>query len=238
MKKIILVISIYNLGFGSIFDFDYINKANIAYEKKDYETSSKYFGMVNSDEALFNKGDSLYREKKYEEALESYTSIKDKSLQFKKLYNMGNSYAHLNKIDEAINSYEEALKIKDDSDAKYNLELLKKQKDKQNQNKDKNKEDSNKDNKEQKDSNSNDEAKDDKESQENKEQKDKEQKDKEESKKAKENKSQENKKDEVKEMPISDMEERKWQNSLNNRGVNTLMLPIGKGENDNETKPW
>ncbi len=33
------------------------------------------------------------------------------------------------------------------------------------------------------------------------------------------------------------MEERKWQKMLNNRGVNTLVLPLKKGE-ENEIKPW
>jgi Ca-activated chloride channel family protein len=40
-----------------------------------------------------------------------------------------------------------------------------------------------------------------------------------------------------KQPPISNMEERKWQKKLNQRGVNTLMLPIRKGENKDE-KPW
>lgn len=234
MKKIILLILFYNLGFSSIFDFDYIEKANKSYSKQDYKTSSKYFDMVkDSDEALFNKGDSLYRAKKYKEALDTYKSIKDKSLQFKKLYNMGNCYAHLNKIDDAIKSYEEALKIKDDKDAKFNLDLLKKQKKKQKKKQDKKKK-NNKDKKQDKKQGNN-HNKDSKKSQQNNKKgnkgnknKDKEHQKKDESKKAQK----------AKKVPISDMEERKWQNSLNNRGVNTLMLPIGKGEKNDETKPW
>ena len=38
--------------------------------------------------------------------------------------------------------------------------------------------------------------------------------------------------------PISNMEERKWQKMLNQRGVNTLMIPLQQGENKNESNPW
>ena len=39
-------------------------------------------------------------------------------------------------------------------------------------------------------------------------------------------------------VPISNMEERKWQKMLNKRGVNTLMIPLKKGERNNEKNPW
>ena len=43
----------------------------------------------------------------------------------------------------------------------------------------------------------------------------------------------------MKKQPISNMEERKWQKMLNQRGVRTLMLPLNsKGEKQDETKPW
>ena len=34
------------------------------------------------------------------------------------------------------------------------------------------------------------------------------------------------------------MEERKWQKMLDKRGIKTLILPIKKGENNDNTKPW
>ena len=42
----------------------------------------------------------------------------------------------------------------------------------------------------------------------------------------------------LKKVPISDMEERKWQKLLNQKEVNTLMLPLRKGEKKNEATPW
>ena len=42
-----------------------------------------------------------------------------------------------------------------------------------------------------------------------------------------------------KQPPITDMEERKWQKMLNQKGVNTLMLPLNnKEQKRNETNPW
>jgi Ca-activated chloride channel family protein len=40
---------------------------------------------------------------------------------------MGNTYAKLQKIDEAIDSYKAALKLKQDEDAAFNLAMLKQQ---------------------------------------------------------------------------------------------------------------
>ena len=97
------------------------------YERnKDYEKAADSYSKVNSDESKFNEADSLYKAKKYDEALKTYSSISNKELEFNKLYNMGNSYANLKDIEKAIKSYEDALKIKEDEDAKYNLEIIKK----------------------------------------------------------------------------------------------------------------
>jgi Ca-activated chloride channel family protein len=38
--------------------------------------------------------------------------------------------------------------------------------------------------------------------------------------------------------PISNMDERKFKKMLNQRGVNTLMIPLNKGKKENETTPW
>jgi Ca-activated chloride channel family protein len=38
--------------------------------------------------------------------------------------------------------------------------------------------------------------------------------------------------------PISNMEERKWQKMLNSKKINTLMLPIRKGEKNDKTNLW
>ncbi|VVM18059.1 hypothetical protein BSPWISOXPB_2230 [uncultured Gammaproteobacteria bacterium] len=55
-------------------------------------------------------------------------------MDFNRLYNMGNTYAKLEKIDEAIDSYKAALKLKQDEDAAFNLAMLKQQKAKRKKN--------------------------------------------------------------------------------------------------------
>mgnify|MGYP001604037500 CR=1 FL=1 len=50
---------------------------------------------------------------------------------FIRLYNMGNTHLKNKELDSAIESYEEALKIKEDEETRMQLELVKKQKKKE-----------------------------------------------------------------------------------------------------------
>ena len=132
MKKLLLLFIIAITLNASIVD-----EAKRAYEKGDFNKAAKLYSKLAKDEkAKFNLGDSLYKAKRYQEALNVFKSINSKELQFKKLYNMGNCYANLKRFDDAIKMYKEALKIKDDKDARFNLELIKKLK-KKNQQKNK-----------------------------------------------------------------------------------------------------
>ncbi len=241
---------------ASILDFKYLQEAKDAYSDKNYTKAQESYAKVDSDEARFNQADALYRQKKYKEAIDIYNSIKESKLEAKKLHNIGNAYAQMNKLDEAIKSYENALKLKEDNDTRFNLELLKKRKkekkkkQKQKQNKKSNKD--NKDNKNQKNQKDNNKksskdkkesdkkkSKQEKEKEKEKKNLDKKKKDSKEKRKNQEN----NQTKQIKEQnstktPISNMEERKWQKMLNQRGVNTLMIPLNKGKKDNEDKPW
>jgi len=159
MKRFLITLTLLTLfADASLLDFSYLNSAKEAYNKKDYTKAEELYSKVDSDEARFrfDRADALYRQKKYKEALNEYQTISDKNLEFKKLHNIGNCYANLKKIDEAIKSYEDALKIKEDKDTRFNLELLKKKKkeqkkkDKKDKKKDKNKKQDQKNNKDQK----------------------------------------------------------------------------------------
>ncbi len=153
---------------GGVFDFMDIKEAKEAYAKKEYQKAAKYYEKLSksgNDEARFNLADSYYKSGNYKKALSNFEKIKDKKLKFKKLHNMGNCYAKLGDIDKALKSYEEALKIKEDKDTRFNYELLKKKKEqkkqKKNQKKKDKKEDKNKkqNNKEQNKKNQNKEQK-------------------------------------------------------------------------------
>jgi len=146
---------------AGMLDWHYLNEAQNFYHKGNYQKSAELFSKIYNDSAKFNEADSLYKMKKYKEALKVYNSIKDKKLAEKVEYNKGNCYAKMGKIDKAINSYKNALKIEPkDKDAEYNLKLLekkqhqkKKNKNEKNQKKNQNKK--NKNNKQNKNSKQN-----------------------------------------------------------------------------------
>jgi Ca-activated chloride channel family protein len=183
MKILFITTILMGSLWASLFDFKYLEEAKNAYEDKNYTKAERLYKKVENDEAKFNEADTLYRQKRYKEAIEAYEQVNDAKLLAKKLHNIGNSYAQLKKIDEAITAYEEALTLGNDADTKFNLELLKKKKKKQD---DKKKED-----KEKKDKDKNNEKKDPKDSDKEKSKKEKE---KEESEKKKREKEKEEKK--------------------------------------------
>jgi len=263
MKYIVLVLCTFSLQ-ASMLDFLEIKKAKEAYEKKDYKSAITHYEKLSKkdkSDIYFNLGDSYYKNDAYEKALESFEKVKDPTLEFSKLHNMGNCYTHLEKLAEAIGAYEKALEIQEDIDTKFNLELLKKKRDKQQKQQDqkdddqknKDQENKDKDSQEKQDQNqANENHKNKNQDQNGKEQQDKTQKNKDQEGNKDEKKEEESKRDkqeeqnmqamqnkEMKSVPISDMEERKWQKRLQGRGVNTLMLPIETTQGvDDETTPW
>ncbi len=262
MHKIVLIPLLSISLWGSILDFKYLNEAKEAYQNREYQKANELYGKVKNDEAKFNQADALYRAKKYKEAIEQYKSIKEPNLKAKALHNIGNSYAKMKKIDEAIKTYEEALKLNNDEDTRFNLELLKKKKKEQEKkqkqkSKDNKKDKDKKDKKQQKSKNNqkNKNSKDKKQQQQNssnennqtkKSQEEKKRKEEEPKEKQKQKKAQKQNRQQAKmaeqnqtQPPISNMEERKWQKMLNKRGVNTLMIPLNsKGAKQHETNPW
>ncbi len=247
MRKFLLIFIISISAFASILDFKYINAAKEAYQNGDYKKAIENYIKVEdkNDKILFNLADSYYKAKEYEKAFRLYREIKDKNLEFKKLHNMGNTLAHLGKIDEAIRVYEKALKIKEDKDTRFNLELLKKMK------KNQKKKQNNKNNKQNKNNKKNNNKQNKNSNQNNKNKKDQNKSNKENSKENKNNKQKnqnKGKKDKklkpkpnLKPAPISNMEVRKYEKMLNKRGVNTLLLPLNtKGERkyENNINPW
>lgn len=80
----------------------------------------------NSPDALFNTGDALYRQNKFEEAgkqfIESSAKTDDKADKAASFYNLGNSLLMANRIGESIEAYKNSLKLDPGNmEAKYNL---------------------------------------------------------------------------------------------------------------------
>lgn len=85
------------------------------------------FGFGQDLKGSFEKGNELYKESKYEEALESYLAIADAGLESAALYyNLGNTYFKLDQLPEAILYYERAAQLApNDDDIRQNLKLVK-----------------------------------------------------------------------------------------------------------------
>ncbi len=245
------------------FNFENIEKAEQAYKNKEYSKASQNYREVNpNSEVFYNLGNSLYKEKKYEDAIKAYSKVvtENKGLEAQKLYNIGNSYVQVNKLEKAKEFYEKSLKIKDDKDAKENLELVnkelekrKKQEEKQNN---KNKEDKNKQqdnnqqkNKDQENQNQNKQQqkqKDKTNKKQNSEQKQSQEQNEQENKQTQDKKKQEEQNQtqqqsaEPKKDEISDMEEKKWMKMLQNQKTPIYIQKVNTNKESkyNEKQPW
>jgi len=129
---------------AGLLDFMDLKNAKEAYSKGEYEKSAKlyqnYAQQSSKGEAHFNAGNSLYKQKKYKKALESYkkATFDTPELRAKNFANMGNSYVKQGEqknLQEAVKSYEESLNILEDKQTRENLEMVKKLLEKQKQDK-------------------------------------------------------------------------------------------------------
>jgi Ca-activated chloride channel family protein len=135
-------------------DKKFIRQGNREYEKNNFSDSEVSYRKAidknkQSPDAVFNVGDALYKQNKFEDAgkqfIENINQNADKNKKSAGLYNLG-------KVQESIDAYKGSLKLRpDNKEAKYNLayaqDLLKQQQEQQQQQQDKDKQDQNKDNK-------------------------------------------------------------------------------------------
>jgi len=149
-------------------DRKFIRQGNREYEKEKYSESEISFRRAidknkSSSDAVFNSGDALYRQKKFEDAgkqfMESHRMNEDKDKKSTSMYNLGNSLLMADKLKESIEAYKNSLKLSPGNmEAKYNLayaqDLLKKQEQQQQQQQqNKDNQDQNKDQQKQEDKN-------------------------------------------------------------------------------------
>jgi len=164
MKRILFIVLIgsCSLGLTGQPSRSEIRQGNRYFkDEKFVESETAYRKALEEDQrntmAAFNLGDALYRQERFEDALQHFESISDREsnkLNSSKAYhNLGNANLQAGKIDESIEAYKEALRRNPtDLDTKYNLafaqHLKKQQQQQQQQNQDSK---DNKDNQDQKD---------------------------------------------------------------------------------------
>jgi Ca-activated chloride channel family protein len=168
---IICMLMLFSVSLNAQSDKKFIRQGNREFEKNRFPDSEISYRKAidkkkESPDAVFNIGDALYKQNKFEDAgkqfIQNINMNDDKSKKSAGLYNLGNSMLKANKLEESIEAYKGSLKLSpDNNEAKYNLayaqDLLKQQqeqkqqqdKDKQDQNKDNKKEDQKKDQKDQ-----------------------------------------------------------------------------------------
>ena len=155
--KSVLLIAVFLQGLtGWTFaqaDKKFVRQGNREYDKSKFsESEISYRRAIDknkeSADAVFNAGDALYKQKKFEDAGKQFTQNhnmnEDKNKKAASLYNLGNSLLMANKVQESIDAYKSSLKIDPENmETKYNLgyaqDLLKKQQ--QQQQKDQQKQD-------------------------------------------------------------------------------------------------
>ena len=198
---IIISIILYSQSVHAQADKKYLRQGNREYEKNKFSESEILYRKAtdknkNAPDAVFNIGDALYKQKKFEDAgkqfIENLKMNEDKNKKSAAMFNLGNSLLKADKVQESIDAYKGSLKLNPvNPEAKYNLafaqDLLKQQQEqqKQQQQKDKDKQDNKKD-------------------QDKKDQKDKNDQNKDQQKKDKENQDQQQQKDQQQEMSKDD----------------------------------
>jgi tetratricopeptide (TPR) repeat protein len=108
------------------------NKGNRLFTQGKYEDAEKAYLAAQADdpgrpEILYNLGNSLIKQKKYQEGVQSLgqaVSKGDKGTREKGWYNTGNALFSAGKYQESADAFIQALKLNpSDRDAKHNLEL-------------------------------------------------------------------------------------------------------------------
>ncbi len=127
-----------------------LRQGNRDYKESVFEESELQYRKsidVNPlyNDATFNLGNALYKQEKYEDAVESFSQLTENEIDSRdragSFYNLGNTLLKSNKPAESIDAYKNALRLNPDNmEAKYNLayaqDLLQQQEENKEQQKD------------------------------------------------------------------------------------------------------
>lgn len=137
MKRTIITLAISLLPFAVSFaqrEMVDVMKGNFFYNREDYTKAEIDYrrGLEenkNSYEAHYNLGDALYKQDKFQDALEQFETAermlnaeKDKERYARVKHNIGNCHYALQQYGDAVSAYQESLRANPkDDDTRYNL---------------------------------------------------------------------------------------------------------------------
>jgi Ca-activated chloride channel homolog len=107
-----------------------IREGNTLYQQGNYAQAETEYSRavrknVNSFEAQFNLADALYKQERYDEAIDILDKLVQKESDQGNLaqlhYNIGNCYLKQNKFEKSVEEYKNSLRAKFDKEAQYNL---------------------------------------------------------------------------------------------------------------------
>jgi len=133
---ILLISFLYTHTAHAFFQNNLIKDAEKNYTKGQYKEAisnflTKSVENPTNKELKFNLGNSYYKGQNYQEAYNIFNELKDasdKTMSQKAYYNLGNTSFRLGKLEEAIEQYHKATTLDpSDEDAKFNLELARKE---------------------------------------------------------------------------------------------------------------
>ncbi len=130
--KLSILFSLFCLHVFAQDDAHAIRQGNQSYKKAMWVSAEKAYDMAIEGKyryiAFMNKGNALYRQKKYDDAIKAYRAAadpenKDLMLRSGAFYNAGVVFSSQKKIRESIEEYKKALRLNpDDQNARENLQ--------------------------------------------------------------------------------------------------------------------
>lgn len=152
MKRVTLILFLIGFAFNASAQKErkFVREGNDLYGKQNFEKAEVEYRKAldkktDSYEAAFNLGDALFKQKKFDEALQQFSDLAKEETDKQRLgelyHNIGNTLLSMQKTEESIEAYKESLRNRPDSpETKYNLEYARRrQQQQQNQNQDQNK---------------------------------------------------------------------------------------------------
>ena len=106
----------------------YLYKAQQESARQQYGASLQNYRKISdkNDKIYYNMGNIFYRQGSYYEALQAYKRIVLPQMQAKKFYNMANCYVKLGELSKAVFYYTKSLHFQKDQDTLFNLHSVQK----------------------------------------------------------------------------------------------------------------